>query len=645
VANLKGILSPNLENNLDEMNDNAVNNMPVPTPSVWDYAKTRASNSFMFGTSVALSTWAQQGNSPRYDEAQLRNLYPDTPDNYWKGGANAVQAEFLYDRFKNEQEAQTQRTLIAGSSDPNPTSDTALGILGFGASVVGDLADPITPLSFALGAGMTRVAGGLVGRAAPAFMEAISSSKYIRGGATLGGEIINNIGATLGAEVGIKYPLNQAILNEYEKKDRTLYDTTVSSIGSAVVMGVLGHYGGKLFKSAFGKDSSPAPEFAEKMRNESFYKTKDQANALLGSPSAHEANFNEAATRTFTESASPSRTSNTEVMAMKAFNKSKVPEFQTASPFYGVYEKNSGKLDYAGERYGDTHVFMSSPEAAQGMLDNYATKNPYGVYGHKGGLNLLDLNNTPANDHVDVLDIIENELGATFFNKIPDNASLADVFKSVMDSEGHEGLSGNDIVSMFNKINKSLEGQGFQGTLHKETLGDTAHDVMSIFDSAMNEKDMAKMFEGITSSPDTSVMEDPIIPRAQADIVTADGKIIKAEQELSHDVFYDNDPEFKKEYDKFNDPEYLAKVQETMNSDPADLKIEDVAKDISSDLKESINQVSQKLGTENTELDPMMKHYGELEEQVKEVQKEIKNNTPEKENEIVKAMENCLRKH
>lgn len=645
MASINGILNPTIENSLNEMDDNAIGNMPVPQPSVWDYVKTSASNAYMSSTGIALGAWLAGKGSPNYNEQQLRDLYPDTPDNYWKGGANAFQAEYLYDRYKRQQERDTEKALITNSTDPNAVGSTTLDAIGFGGSLAGDIADPLNMVAYGIGTAATKVAGAGVYRVAPAFMEALSSSKYIKGGAALGGGLINTIGATLAAEVGIKYPLQQSILNEYEKKQRSLGETVKQSVGSAIVMGTLGHYGGQLFKSIFGREGGAAPEFVDGMKNQSFYKAKDQANAYLGSESARTSNFTEAVNKVFTPDGNAVRASNTELMATKAFNMQKTPEFKLTAPFYGVYEKGSGKLDYAGERYGDTHVFMSSPEAAQGMLDTYAHTNPYLIYGHKGGLNLLDLENTPANDHPEVLDIIENEMGKGIFHKVSDNASLAEVFREVMNSEEHEGISGNDVVDMFNRVNKTLAAQGFEGTLHKEQMGNTNHDVMSVFDPSMKDTDLQKIYEGKTSTPDVTVVENPPISRAESDITTFDGQTIKADEEVPHDIFYDNDPEFKKEYDRLNDPEYLKQVQETINSDPLVIDIETAAKEVSSDIKETINQVSQAIGTEKTELDPTVKYYGELETQAKEVQKEIKNATPEKENEFVKAIENCLRKH
>src|SRR5512139_1869045 len=111
MASISGILSPNIENSLQELERESVA-QPVPSIGWGEYAQTSWNDSFKNSATYSLVGMAMGRGSPVYDTKQLQIIYPDVPQDYWKDSANAFQAEILYDRYKTAQEKQELYNLI-----------------------------------------------------------------------------------------------------------------------------------------------------------------------------------------------------------------------------------------------------------------------------------------------------------------------------------------------------------------------------------------------------------------------------------------------------------------------------------------------------------------------------------------------------
>jgi len=640
MASFQGIISPTIENSLEELELESTSQTIPDAPDLGDYAAESFDSALKSGVSYTLGAMATGAGTPHYSQTQLTEIYPDVPEETWKGGANAFQAEFLADKYKHEQYKKELYDFVSGVTDPNAGAGRGLvtDTIGGLAELGGGLIDPLTLGTFMVtGAGVRALQTPLT-KVAPIFMEKIASSRLIT---KVAAEVAENVVG----DVGVTYPLRKFVLDDYEKQDTSLKDTVAQAIGSAVAFSSVKYaYGstiGKFFKRNAGA------EFMEKMKDENFSKTKDKVNSHLNSDTANKAAFEDAATHTATSPLGGERSSVSERMATRAFDAGNSAKFDgTKAPYFGVYDGQSGKADYAGARFGDTHVFVSSPEAAQGMFDMYAKDGAeYKVYGHKGDLSLIDLEGQKAIDHPDILDIIDEEQGRRYLENIHEDSTLADVFREVLDIAHEEGASGRDTSDMFDRINTVLAGDGYDGTTHFENQGNTRHTVMSVFDEALRAEDMEQLHKGTSTKPLEPRAEETIVPRTDEPFTTLDGQKVDISEPLPPDTFYDLDDDFGEKLAKYNDPAYLAEVKAGENiHETYDTMVEDQLTTVADDLKQTLNlEKTMKGEIEGTSFTE--EYTMELQKQADALREELKNNPPEKEPEIAKAMENCIRKN
>lgn len=590
MASIQGILFPSTDNTLEEL-DLAATDQTIPDePDLGDYVAETFSNSLKSGVTYTLGAMATgaMSYSPDYTQQQLEEIHPEVPPEMWKGGANAFQAEFLADKYKHEQYKKELYDFVSGVTDPQSGAARGLYVdtVGMLAELGGGLLDPITLGTFkGADLGAKALATPMI-KIAPAFMKSISSSRLLT---TVGFEVAQNV---IG-DVAVTYPLRKGVLDDYTKEDTTFKDTVAQAIGSAVAFSAVKYaYGsavGKFFKRNAGA------EFMDKMKDENFTKTKDKVNSHLNSDNANQATFDDAATHTATSPLGGDRSSVSERISARAFDNGNEAKFDaTKAPYYGVYDKESGKADYSGDRFGDTHIFVSSPEAAQGLFDTYAKNGKeYSVYGHRGELNTIDLESTKAVDHPNILDIIEEEQGKRFLENLHEESSLADTFREVMNIAQEEGASGADTATMFDRINTVLAGDGYDGTTHFENQGNTRHTVMSVFDEAMHADDIQKLHEGTSDKPLEPRADDNVTIRTDEPFTDMNGKKVDITEPLPPDSFYDMDDDFTEKLAKYNDPNYLAEVKAGEGvHEKYDTMIEDSIKEVTDDIKESIRQTT-----------------------------------------------------
>ena len=571
MASITRTLAPKLEDNLEQL-DQIASEQSVPEIGWSDYAGSAFTEAYKNNTSYSLGAYIMGQGSPTYNKDQLNELYPEVPQDYWKGSANAVQAELLYDRFKASQEKQELYNLLANVSSPNAQNTGLMAdVVGAGSALGAGLADPINMAAGYVGYGASTVLGPVMTKFAPTFMNTVASSR-------MGMSLFNEVGQNLIADVAITNTLNQSFLNEYDQQDRTLWDTVKSSVGTAVIFGALRGLGKK-------SPTTGGDDFVDGVVKQNFDRITDRSNAATNSEAANLAVYNKATTHTATSPNPNISSSVTTRMATSAFNNANRAEFDTnEASFFGAYEKNSGTSDYPSARFGDTHVFVSSADSAQGIINTFGEQTTYEIYGHNGNAKLLDLETTLSSEYPQILDKIEAEFGVTIWDQLKgldDDPSLADVFRAINELPNPEGKSGFDIVDMYDEINKGLSTEGYDGTLHNEAIGD-GHQVMSIFKDKINESNMTKLHEGRSVVRPPEVDSHKIIDRIEAPIRTMDGQEILADAKVDHDSFYDEDIEFTNAYGDLNDKNTLKEIQESIN---AEVKIEDHVKEVEADLK------------------------------------------------------------
>jgi len=576
MASITRTLAPKLEDNLEQL-DQIATEQQVPEIGWSDYAGASFQEAYKNNTSYSLGAYIMGKGTPEYNKDQLNELYPEVPQDYWKGSANAVQAELLYDRFKASQEKQELYNLLANVSSPNAQNTGLMADIVVAGSTLGaGLADPINMAAGYVGYGASTVLGPVMTKFAPTFMNTVASSR-------MGMSLFNEIGQNLIADVAITNTLNQSFLNEFDQQDRSLWDTVKSSVGTAVIFGALRGLGKK-------SPTTGGDDFVDGVVKQNFDRITDRSNAATNSEAANLAVYNKATTHTATSPNPNISSSVTTRMATSAFNNANRAEFDTnGASFFGAYEKNSGTSDYPSARFGDTHVFVSSADSAQGIINTFGEQTTYEIYGHNGNAKLLDLETTPSSEYPQILDKIEAEFGVTIWDQLKgldDDPSLADVFRAINELPNPEGKSGFDIVDMYDEINKGLSTEGYDGTLHNEAIGD-GHQVMSIFKDKINESNMTKLHEGRSVVQPPEVDSHKIIDRIEAPIRTMDGQEILADAKVDHDSFYDEDIEFTNAYGDFNDKNTLKEIQESITTE---VKIEDIIKEVTEEVKTSIEQ-------------------------------------------------------
>lgn len=621
MASITGVLSPSTEQNLELLEQQA-SEQPVPEVGWKDYAKASFTEAYKNSTGYSLAGTIVGSGSPVYSKEQLSELYSDVPEDYWKGSANAFQAELLYDRFKASQEREELYNLITNVSDPN--KGLAADALGMGAGFAAGLSDPINIAAGYGGAALVnKTITPFLGKIAPTFMKTVAGSRF-------SSTVLPEIAENLTADVAFTYTAQQAGLNKFDQREgsdeRSFLSTVEQSVGTAIFFGALRG----LKKKAPISDGGG---FTDKATQQNFNTNKDRANAATNSENANKVTYEDAIAHTAT-SANPNIPSSVNTRIAEAtFSAESRATFDTqGTTFFGTFEKTSGISDYPGARFGDTYVFVNSADRAQGIINTYGKDSAYEVYGHRGDSKLLDLENTKSSDFPQILDKIETEFGSSVWNQlegIGDDPSIADLFRAVNELPNPEGVSGFDVVAMFDEINRDLSTQGYDGTLYNEITGE-GHQVMSIFADKIRGDQLTKLHEGKAEGGIVVPESEKMNERTEAPIRTIDGQEIIADTRIDHDPFYDEDLEFSNSYIDFNDPLTVKQITDELSQD---VKIEDYSKAIKDDIRESIRQTNDR----DT-------FYSRAEDQLAKVEERIKNDPPDKAEEFAKAVENCLRK-
>lgn len=653
MASLTNLINPSTEQSLQGLDQNAQRNQQTPNPGNLDYAEESAYDAIINGPSYNLGAKAYDkyiAKSPKLAPEDLNMLYPEVPPETWGTGADAFQAELINDRFKEARYKKQLRDFVAGvsSTDSGAGSELVTDTVGTLAEMGGGLVDPAIFMAFQ-GAG--HLANGAKMFLAKPLMEFAPSFMKTIAGSRLNSTVAHEIAINVLGETGMLQAIHRDGLDDFTKTEQqTVGASLMQSLGNAMVFSGMKYAGGKVAGRIFPTDEVGS-EYVQKTQDESFSKTKDKVNATVNSDNANKAAFQNATAHSATsEMGDGNKSSASERMSDAAFKTDNKVKFKTnESKWFGVYDQESGKADYTGDRFGDNHTFVDSPEAAQGTFDMFARDGRvYSIYGHNGNLPLIDLEKTSPEKFPDILDLIEQERGHTFLDKVKDDASLADVFRAVNEEADANGSSGEDMVKMYDKINKILKSEGYSGTTHIEQRGETAHTVMSVFHDDMKMTDLSELHKGISDTkieaPDASEPN----PRTEAPVATLEGNELPVEDTVPFDYILDNDPEVVKGYEKLNDPKYLEEVRKYTQEDPTDpAPIQETAKEISDDIKQSIKQLEEIASRKNVAEDVSMQNvegHLELEKELDAVKEEIKNNPLEHEDQIPKAIENCLRK-
>jgi hypothetical protein len=574
----QGILNPSSETIDPQLEQRALIDQSVVAPETSSWAKrefwdTVQSNPFynLLGAGISYG-------EPKQTQEQLEVIHPDMPERFFEGGATAFQAEMIVDKHNQKLQTEEMRQFLLGDN-PDWIDSSSMWTMGAAIDLAGGLTDPLVLSIFGRAGQLANVLKAPLTSIAPTYMAKIAGS---RAASLFGHELaVNVIG-----ETAAMYPLKKAVLDEYTRgEETTLIGTVEGAIGSAVAFAGLKYVGGGLFGAA----KNSGKEFVNKLREDNFLKLKDKSNAHINSESANEAIFKEAAAHTVSAEMGSPLSSVSERMSAKAFTGERNIVFNTAKAFTGVFEKTSGKSDYLGERFGDTHVFSSDPNATQGMFDSIAKDgNNYEIYGHDGNIKTIDLDNEIILDHQEILDIIENPLnmGVGFLDKITDESTLAQVFKEINNYAKENGMSGKDTVEMFNEINKVFKADGIEGTIHTEEMGKTKHSVLSIFDDALKGEHLEKVHEGQSDNPINPTPEEQTNLRTTEDVNLGEGKTIPMEDSIPEDDYYDGDPALELDIKFWNSPEFESIPHVTD-------EIPDMVKNIKEKLEDVFAEVKQ----------------------------------------------------
>lgn len=661
MPSLQGILNPGSTATQD-LENNALLNQPVIDPGTGTYLGQVFDNTIKDNPASHLIHKMASKGSPNYNQDQLQMLYPDTPPDMWKGGANAYQAEYLYDRYIRHKRQADLYDYVTGVNDPysgHATSGLVTDALTAAVNITGGLLDPVVTGAFmAANPIAAKLAGPLsnvASKIAPTIMEQIASSRFASGA-------LHEIATNVVGESAVMYPLRKSVIDDFTKEDTSITDVVANAIGGAIVFHGLKTLKSKAFVSL--KDNGAA--FYEKVVNENFTKNKDKVNASVNSESANSATLEEAVAHSANPELKKDKVSISERMSEKAFDGNRPARFESGSEvFWGVAEKKSGKTDYVGERFGDSHVFVSSKDAAQGIFDSFAKNgNEYQIIGHDGNVSALNIDEALAVDHPGVLDAFSEHpiINKILFDKLEESSTLGDAYRIVNDIATENGISGKDVTELFNNANSALKESGYQGTIHIEKVGRTSHEVLSVFDGEIRPEQVSKLHEGVSEAPIEPKVEEPINAKRERKAV----KISKTEEiEIDptmdpnegyvFDDFYDEDPDFIEAYNYFNSDEFFDTPH--FENDPNEIKmtlkervdnlLSDIkmSEDLDAELKQEFDDMLRADLLENREaIMENRKKLKKMKKGLEEIQDKIAEHTPEKEREVAKAMENCGRK-
>ncbi len=566
MASIKGLLNPDTETSINEMDRMAVE-QPIPEITTYDYISSSFKDSALGGTGASIGAYFFDKFQDRtqYSPQQLSQLYPDTPKDFWKSETSAFNAERIYDLYKRD---QTRAEIYSSLTD---ISDANKGLLydtiGLGSSIAGGLIDPF---NWVAGLGSSRVVGALaphISKTIPGVYKAIANSRFAN-------KITEEIAENLLADTVVTSGLNEVLLNEFDQRDRSVKDVFIESLGTSVFIGGLRGALGRGAKNIVPPNN--AGGFVDQVAETRYTTNGDRVNTVLNSPSVNNAVLNAAVKETAVNPQSVKSIYNS--VAKQAFGYNGEIKFNlNAGTVFGVFDKETGMSDYFGDRYGDGFVFVDNPNVAQGVMEITGLENKarFDVVSIDiGSKKLADIDAIKANEYQDILDVFETELGANVFKKLDDNASLSDLFEAASKSKKADGVSGKDVLEVFNKANEVLKSSGFDGLMYKDRI-EGNHLVYSVFDDKVTNGELLKAGDiQVTPKAPSAELGNA---RLEDAVRTLDGNEIAIADDLPNDPFYDNDYELTSDYRKVNDPKYLqdlnSQVENYKQVDPKEIEL------------------------------------------------------------------------
>lgn len=639
MASLSSFINPDKEKLLQESTEAANVEQTQPSgPDIVDNFTSAYSSGYMrtigvSGIAIGVDYFANGFNAPEYSQEQLSQLYPDVPPEVFTGGARAYQAEFLVDKYKRQDEARQIQEFVNGVTDPNASIASTVGrnAVSFMGELSGGFADianiPISITGGALLNGVTKISAPILSKLAPSaymtVMNTVANSRFLS-------NIVPEISANLAADIAITYPTQNYLLSDYTKDKMSLQDVALQSLGSAVLFGVArGVFKGKNVE--FGQNAWDSINDGLKAK---VVNNGDIHSVYTGSDTHKSTMLNVIMGDTIVNGKA-SKQSAKEILAEKAFKNTAgdIPD----SGVFALTEKTTKETNYVGNRYGDNLVFIDSPGAIKGMADVYSTggAKSFDVYTiNTDNYKLADLAQEKLGDHSDLLDVIEARFGSSSLALFDENSSIQDLYEMISNSKISQENTGADIAAIYDQANNTLKAFGFDGIVHTNKIGD-AHRTVEIFQDKVKSEDLIKAGEidGVTTETPGATIVNP----RNEDIVLSDGQKIVATQEVVYDSFYDDDPEVSSLFKSQDDPNWL---KESLIEDFGVLKVEEFEKQLDDIF--SYDNLGEAMS--NPVTGPKSETKG-IQKQIEEAKEKYKKDPSEKQEEIVKALENCLRKN
>ena len=226
--------------------------------------------------------------------------------------------------------------------------------------------------------------------------------------------------------------------------------------------------------------------------------------------------------------------------------------------------------------------------------------------------------------------------------------TLAEVFRKINDYSKETGMSGKDIVDMFDKINDVFAANGYEGTIHTEAVGKTRHSVLSVFEKTLKSEHLEKVHEGQTDSPIDPTPEPSVNEWTTKEVELGNGEKAPVVDVIAEDDYYSNDQEALDLIKSWLDPEFENTLTKTNEIPEVVKEINEKMVEVSDDIEQSIN-IGNLLQEETLKIEGNYKkslaEFEKIQKDFKKLQEYAKNNSPEEERTVAKTMANCIRMH
>lgn len=624
MPSLYNIINPvNEQVNLDlqhERDAQALDAEKLSGPGLWDLAKTASESAYVNGVGFKLVGRVFNDPDINYNEKQLSELYQDAPKNYFKGGASAYQAEMLYDKFKKQQDVEVVKSLIYGQEDTSSPDWWVIGRKGRNivpalSSIATSFSDPLTIPAMMLGGMVTKTALPISARFAPEVTKRVAMAI---GTSRLASNWFPEILQNLAFEASTNYGVGK--LNaDFTKEDPSIKDSIINSVGTALVFGtastLLRGYNVNFLKdSALHINDAIAKGFGI---------NKNMLSMSLDS-STHNIHMLQEAVKDYIKNPLDNSESAASKITKRSLTYSGEEAFNAEGATHMALTDPEGNTLYTGTRHGDNFLFIDDPKAVQGMINEYNTNGENNLKVvtstqlNNEAFNLVNLNAELANNHPDILNIIDKHIGNVSDLPIDDTSTLNDVFTAINNARVTGDLSGSDLKTMFDEISSKFNEKGFDGMRFIENIDGKVHTVSEVFPDKLTE------FSHVADGESTTKPLEPSNP-LDGNIVVSGGKEIPSEAVL-HDPALELDEDFKSEYSKVNDKDYIGKIE-----------MEDFPKHVEEDLQLKEEELKLDLKADASLSTEDIKTTKALDK----IKESYKKEAPEKANEIFKVLENC----